>query len=501
MQKNKIFLNTFSSIVNQIIVVICGLILPKLFLIYYGSEVNGLVSSITQFLSFVTFLEMGMGAVIQSNLYRPLADCDFEQLSRVMKSAKRFYKIIALFFSFYIVILCVIYPFTVREEFDYVFTASLVFIISISMLMQYYFGAVNQFLLSADQKSYIPLGLQSVTLIVNTVICYLLMKNGQNIQIVKLGTAAIYLVRPFSMYYYVNHKYKIDYSIVLTKEPINQKWNGIAQHIAAMVLEHTDVVLLTLFSTLTNVSIYTVYYNVINGIRRLFSTVIDSLRATFGRLLAIGDKKKLDEYFALMESGLHFIYSLAFGCTISLIIPFVSVYTRGVNDANYIYPLFSLLITIAYLFYCMRCFYNMPVLAAGHYKETQNAAIIECLINLVISITLVRVWGLIGVAIGTLIAMLYRVIYLAVYLSKNILYRNLSYFIKHFVLDLEIVLLTYFTTNRMQMTSNTYFDWIVLAILKFLICFGIDLCMHIIFDLTSMKRIMKKIVGGSKIER
>ncbi|NLA84082.1 MAG: sugar isomerase, partial [Clostridiales bacterium] len=56
-------------------------------------------------------------------------------------------------------------------------------------------------------------------------------------------------------------------------------------------------------------------------------------------------------------------------------------------------------------------------LAAGHYKQTQMSAIIEMLLNIIISIALVFRWGLVGVAIGTFIAMAYRTCYLALYLS------------------------------------------------------------------------------------
>ena len=200
MRKHNTMINTVSSILHQVIVIICGFILPKMFLDYYGSAVNGLVSSITQFLSFVTFLEMGIGAVVQSNLYKPLADNDHVKLSKIMKSARKFYRLIAAVFSCYIVALCIFYPYTVNECFDFIFTASLVIIISISMLMQYYFGIVNQILLNADRKAYIPINLQSLTVILNTVVCYLLMEAGYNIQIVKLGTAFIYLLRPLGMY-------------------------------------------------------------------------------------------------------------------------------------------------------------------------------------------------------------------------------------------------------------------------------------------------------------
>lgn len=480
MEKRKVLYNTCSSIVNQIVTIICGFILPKLFLVYYGSEVNGLVSSITQFLSFVTFLEMGIGAVVQSNLYTPLASNDVLLLSRIMKSARRFYRIIAAAFSVYIVLLCVFYPLTVHSSFDTGFTIALIVIISVSSLMQYYFGIVNQILLNADQKSYIPLLLQSSTLIVNTLVCFLLMKLGFSIQIVKLGTAFIYLIRPLGQYFYVKRKYKIDYSVELNDEPIKQKWNGLSQHIAAMVLEHTDVVVLTLFSTLVNVSIYTVYYNVVCGVRRLFSSVIDSLRASFGKFIAKDDFKQLGISFNHMEYVIHFCISIIFSCTFILIVPFVEVYTKGIDDANYIVPVFAMVLTCAYCFYCLRVFYNMLILAAGHYKQTQIAAFIEALINLIISVIAVSKYGLVGVAIGTLVAMAYRVCYLIWYLSKNIVCRPRVMAYKHLVVDCVCIILSIFACYSLKMSNTNYLHWGFISCITFLTSSLISLLVHLV---------------------
>ncbi len=58
---------------------------------------------------------------------------------------------------------------------------------------------------------------------------------------------------------YVNRHYAINRKIVYDREPIQQKWNGIAQHIAAVVLNQTDIVVLTIFRPITDVSIYSVY--------------------------------------------------------------------------------------------------------------------------------------------------------------------------------------------------------------------------------------------------
>ena len=171
-RKKKLLLNTGTGILKQIITMICGFILPRFFLLYYGSAVNGLVSSITNFLGFIAFLDMGVGAVVQANLYKPLADKDNDQISRIVKSSERFFQRLAYIFIAYIIVLCVIFPTMV--DFGAWYTISLLLIISVSTLAQYLFGMTYQLLLNADQKSYVQLTMQIGSIVLNTVFAVIL---------------------------------------------------------------------------------------------------------------------------------------------------------------------------------------------------------------------------------------------------------------------------------------------------------------------------------------
>src|SRR5699024_5583613 len=105
---------------------ISGIILPRLILVQYGSEVNGLVSSIAQFLSVITFLDLGVGSVVQSALYRPLAKNDTQQISEVLKSARNYFRKIAYVLIFYVILLVIFYPKIVNAiSLDYLSTAML----------------------------------------------------------------------------------------------------------------------------------------------------------------------------------------------------------------------------------------------------------------------------------------------------------------------------------------------------------------------------------------
>lgn len=459
MRKKRMILNTTTSLLHQIIVVICGFILPKLFLRFYGSSVNGLVSSITQFLGFISMLELGVGSVVQSALYEPLSKKDTDEISKILSSARKFFKNIARVFVLYTVLLMVLYPIITIESFDYVFTLSLIFIIAISSFAQYYFGIVYQLLLNADQRGYVQLIIQTGTLVLNTIVCAILMYAGANIIWVKIMTSVIYIARPLLLALYTKKHYHIDWSIKYDEEPIKQKWNGLAQHIASVVLNNTDVAVLTVFSTLANVSIYTVYYNVVYGVRQIVFSLTAGIQSLLGNMYARKEYELLNQSFGAFEWILHTVVVLVFSCTAVLIIPFVRIYTFGINDAEYIVPLFGLLMTLAQTSYCIRLPYNIMVLAAGHYKQTQTSAIVEMLINIILSVVFVFRYGIIGVAIGTIAAMLYRTIYFARYLSKAILFRKFTLFIKQVIVDIVSFLLCVFLGGIFVANPVNYIEW------------------------------------------
>ena len=184
-RSQKIKLNTFFGLANQLITLVCGFILPRFILKYYGSEVNGLVSSITQFLGLITLCELGLGSVVQSALYKPLAINDEVGVSKIMISARRFFNRIGIIMLVYVVVLMVVLPLKQLESFDFLTTALLVASMSITYFAQYFFGIKNHLLLNADQKSYVQLILQIVTVILNTAVCVILIVLGTIVFIIK----------------------------------------------------------------------------------------------------------------------------------------------------------------------------------------------------------------------------------------------------------------------------------------------------------------------------
>ena len=447
----------------QIVTLVSGFILPRLLLSNYGTEVNGVVQSITQFLGIINLAEMGIGQVIHSSLYHPLATSNNDLISKIVVSGQRFYQKIAIALLFYVSALIFIYPLLINRSLDWVFTTTLILSMSVSLFSQYLLGNNDRTLLSADQKSYILNTVQIILTFVNILVTIILIKNGFSIQLVKLVSALVFLIKPILGRIYINKNYAIDRRIKYDDEPIKEKWSGSAQFFMAFILDGTDNIVLTLFSTLQNVSIYSVYFMVVSGVRTLHQSLTAGLQSYMGNLWALQNKEKIEKAYNVMEFGIHSMNVFLFGCTAILIVPFVKVYTVGIVDANYNQPMFAILLTLAYLATCLKTTYNIVILAAGHFRQTQVCHIVASVLNISISIICVSWLGLVGIAIGTLVAMIYQMIWMGVYASKHLLQRSILHLVKRIVVDVICVGLIFVSTTWIHLPLLNYGSWLWMA--------------------------------------
>lgn len=450
--------NTISSLIYQIVTLVCGFILPRLIIGYYGSPVYGLISSITQFLGIISLCELGMGAVVPASLYKPLANKDNEAISRIVVSSENFYRKIALIMIIYVIGLTLIYPMIV-EEFSHVYTASLIVIIASSTFAQYFFGISYSLLLTADQKQYITYFVNGGTVILNLLISYFLIKFHCSVHAVKLVSSLIFILRPILYTIYVKHHYCINKKTTYDIEPIKQKWNGVAQHLAYAVQEKTGVVVLSIMSSLEAVSVYSVYFLIVSGLRGLIYSVTSSLTSYVGNILANGEKDKLIRDFYRIEWSMHTITVMLFSAAAMLIIPFVRVYTYGITDADYFVSFFPYLMCAAVACRCLQLPYNIVVQAAGHFKETQNSAILEPVIDIVLSVVLVNRYGLNGVAVGMLVSIVYRMLYLSIYLTRYILHISKSQLAKRYLVDFIMMISIVGVCLLVPMCNISYLSW------------------------------------------
>ena len=421
--KDKALRNAITSLLYQLIAIVYGLIIPRIILGAFGSEINGLVSSITQFLNYITLLEGGLTGVVMAALYKPLVNKDNEKISSIVKAADMFFKRVAVIFVLYSCFVAIIYPNIVQTPYSFRFVSTLVLIIALSLFIQYFFSLTYRILISADQNGYVVFLAQIIFTILNFLLTIIIVNFYPEIHVLKICNAIAFLIQPIVFRTYVHKNYKINKNAIADKTAISQRWDGFGQNIAYFIHTNTDIVILTMFCTLVDVSVYSIYFLVANSLKMLVTSISSAVVPTIGHVFVSGDQIQKEKIFDKYEFLIYSITVFLFTCGCILVTPFVSVYTKGINDADYYRPLFGVLMMTAECIYCLRDPYVSVAYAMGHFKQTAKYAYAEAILNIMISIILVYKFGIIGVAVGTLISMLYRMIMQIIYLKNNILYR------------------------------------------------------------------------------
>lgn len=102
--------------------------------------------------------------------------------------------------------------------------------------------------------------------------------------------------------------------------------------------------------------------------------------------------------------------SIVYSITLITILPFVKVYTSGVNDIQYTSIVFSILFVANGILYNLKTPQGMLVIAAGLYNETRIQSTIQAVILVIGGVVFGAKNGLIGIMFASCLSNLYRCI-------------------------------------------------------------------------------------------
>lgn len=499
MRGKRLLYNTVAGLIKEIILLLNGLILPKLIISHYGSATNGLISSISQYLSVIALLQSGVGGVVRSALYRPLANQDDTSISAIINATNKLMHKIATLFAVLVGVLAILYPFLVKDEFNWLFTATLVVILSISTIAQYYFGMTYQLLLTADQKGYIYTLTNGLLILVNLLFSVILIRLGASIHLTKLMSSICFAGTPIILNLYVNKYYKINKQVAPNDEAINQRWSAMGHQLANYIRASSPMLILTIFVSMSDVSVYSVYHLVFaGGISLLIGVFFAGMDATFGDMVAKNEQSVLNDRFRIIEFLLYHVCCTLFVCAFVLMPGFVAVYTRGINDANYQNSLLLVLMMLSELLYCIRMPYYSLINAAGCYKKTRNAAYIDSLMTVVLSFVFVPLIGVAGVSASALGAALLRTTHTIVYTSKNVLHRNFIPLLKSIFVGIICFIIPAVLVRPLAIAEPTSFwMWIGNSVVITFIVVLVNILFAVMFerkDFVNCIRIFKKML-------
>lgn len=496
MKKNVVMYNVVFALMLQLVSTISGFILPRIIIEKFGSDTNGLVSSITQFLNYIALLEGGVSGVIMASLYRPLRENDKSKISGIISATKCFFKKIGIIYIVYTLCLSIAYPMFIKTKYNWWYVSLLCMVLGIRLFIQYFYSLSYQILIKADRKVYFVSLTQIIITILNIGLVLLNATLFNDIIIIYFFSGVIYIVQPILYTRYVNKHYCIDQHAPCDNQALSQRWDGLGQNIAYFIHSNTDIVVLTVFSSLESISVYSVYFMVASALKNLVSSVSGAILPSIGNIIAGGDKKEIIKAFGIYEYVVYLITSFLFSCGIVLVTPFVSIYTSNITDVNYIQPIFGVFLLLSEMICSIRNPYINVAYASNRFKETAKYAYCEALLNIIISIFLVSKFGLIGVALGTCVAMAFRMFAHVLYLRKNILNRRFSIFLKNLLIfSIGTVLVVLVSKTIGIGLDGGYFAWFISGLEVAIVALFVFAFLSVVFyriELIGLINLLKK---------
>ena len=395
MNKNNRLFKTVRNISWRAIVLlmtaIANLIIPRYIILIYGSDVNGLTTSITHILSIVNLIQAGLGSSVTYLMYRPIGENDRVALGSIILSAKRIYRYISIGVAVLGIIASVFFAFFVKTDLqrEYILIASL--ITCIDSAASTYFTAVGNVFLGAKQDGYL---VSRITIVANLV--------GYALRIL------VIIFKPHYMYLYIVNMLVCVVNIIgimicfkkqykpfepTAEERAKLKYIKIpsvsyaaANEIAHALVNGSVTIVISLIAGLKASSIFGVYIIPISALSTLSNAVYSAVVPSYGSVVAENDIKKTNRIFEIYQFVLFSMNAFLYMCAAYLFMPFIKLYTSGITDADYYNKILMILVIVFGISNVLRIPYNNTVYVKGLFKETYLQPLICSAIALVMMV-------------------------------------------------------------------------------------------------------------------
>ena len=491
--KKLVLKNIVYSVGTRIIILIIGIILPRLLITSFGSEINGLLSTVTQIFTYLALLESGIGNSAINALYKPLEEKNYLEANEIAGEARQYYRKVSSIYGIAIVIFSVIYPFLARTTLRKELVFGIIILQGAANFIGYYFTAVYSQILTADGRGFINQNISFFSYVLSSMIKIVLIILGCNVIAVQLGYFIVSVVKIPIIRNLCKKKYPwLDFKVVENKNRLKERGAFVVHEISNTIFNNTDVFLISTFCSFSMASVYYVYNLVFSSI----TTILTTANSGLGFVLGQNKDKELsqlrwiyDAYVTLYNWAVYTLFTVA----LILITPFVRLYTAGVNDIDYLIPGLPELFFAICLLSGVRSTGALLITVSGHAEKTKNRSILEAIINLGASLILVNIFGIKGVLYGTIIALLYRTNDIIIYANIKILKRSP---VKEYVycgINLGIFLAVFVLFKSIDLEINTYLSFFRDAVIIFILIGMVYLLAAMILNQSLIKRFVNLI--------
>lgn len=496
MSRTGLFINnSVTMALQKAVMMLAAFIIPRIIITTYGSDINGLVVSVTQFVAYFVLVEAGISGASVYALYKPLADKNRPAINGILAASKRFYIISGYIFLSLVALLAAVYPYIINGNVLPAWKISvIVFALGVSGALDFFTLSKYRVLLTADQRSYVISASQIAYWGLNVLLTYALAKLKCDIALLEVILLSSVFLRSFILWYYAKTHYDyLDYSVPPDYSALKERWNVLYLQILGSIQSACPIILATVFLQIKEVSVYAVYNMVVSGIDGILSVFTSGLAASFGDVIARRQRGVLKRAYREFEQAYYLLITVVYGASLLLITPFISLYTKGISDADYILPVLGAMCVMNGFLYNLKTPQGMLVISAGMYRQTRWQSTAQGLIALIGGFIGVQIFGLYGIIGGLMLSNIYRDIDLLFFVPKRITRLSHIRTVKHIAAAFVSIAPAFFIFVKYGFAASSFIDWIFKGFIITAVLSVWALAVNFAVDYKNMINVFKRI--------
>lgn len=480
--------NTAVGLFSKIITLGLSFASRTVFIYVLGTTLLGVNSLYTEILSMLSFAELGFGNALRFAMYKPIADQDDSKITQILAFYKKVYLYIV---TVIIAIGLALIPFLPRivKGADMLTVGQLkgYYILFLFNTSVSYFLAHKLSYVSARQESYVYTKYELATNIITNLLQILVVVVWKNFLLYLLIRSACLLLSKVMISKLLDRRYP-----VLTKKPeeplpvaekksIFKEVKGLAVHQFSSVAVHsTDNIIISSLSGLgvTAVGLISNYNMLMNSVLSFVEIALGSVAAGFGDIVAHKDREGYHRAFLDMAFIDFWIYGFCSICFYILVPPFISLWI----GADKLIDSISFFLIILNLFLQGQCTaFNYARIAVGNFGKDSGWALVQALVNLVVSALGAHYLGLVGVYVGTICSRMVYVIFRP-YSTYEIMFQKSS--MEYYCLLIKYGSVTFLVGLCMKLLSAAIMrelTWLSFVQCTVVLVLGINLIFFLLF--------------------
>lgn len=401
--------NIATSMGIMLMVSILGFVTRKLFLDSLGEEYLGLNGLLTNVIGMLSLVESGVGVSIVYNLYKPLAEGNTRQVLALVQLYRKIYRYIALGILVLSIALFPFLKYLIHGD-NQIIDLGLVYFIFVANTLIGYLMADKLSLVNSDQKQYKLAGYNLGYQFAMYAIKILILTYYPNYIFflsIEFICGAIYNL-------IIRAKVRRLYPFIKTKETIEvpkEIKQNIVRNVKALfittiggyMVHSTDNILISSFIGLSVVGLYSNYTLIINQVKSLATPLMSGVKDSVGNLVSSESSEHQYNVFKMLFFINFVVISFISIMLFCLLNPFITWWL----GEQYLFEEWVVAIMCINLYVDMiRSSALTFKVVSGIFVQDRYVAFITGIVNLIVSLILVKVIGLAGILLGTTIAFL-----------------------------------------------------------------------------------------------